>query len=161
MRNSARPSLARRPGRCACSGGTEADPILRTWGEDLLLESHVRDLQWPASHLRYPEDMFRCGGLRPPTTSRAQLYSSGDRWRLAETSTTGELLPRANERVDAAGGPRRVTDSAPAPPDHAECRQDSASSRDDGLRPRWREDAAKPWPDSSPSTPGQVFDQIA
>ena len=62
------------------------------------------------SHLRYPEDMFKVQRNLLATyhvTDASGFYSGGDRWRLAEeTSTYGDAsASSSSQRVDANGNP--------------------------------------------------------
>ena len=88
------------------------------------------------SHLRYPEDMFKVQRNLLATyhvTDAAGFYSGGDRWRLAEeTSTYGDATASSapSAGVDANGKPRVRTDrpAAPVLPDHADARPGRAPS---------------------------------
>lgn len=112
MRNSVKAVVDAYDGSVRLFRWDEADPILRTWekiypGSVESMSAISGDLM---SHLRYPEDMFKVQRNLLATyhvTDAAGFYSGGDRWRLAEETSTygGASSTKANERVDAAGNP--------------------------------------------------------
>ena len=112
MRNSVKAVVDAYDGSVRLFRWDETDPILRTWekiypGSVEPVSAISGDLM---SHLRYPEDMFKVQRNLLATyhvTDAAGFYSGGDRWRLAEeTSTHGAASSSdSSTRVDAAGNP--------------------------------------------------------
>ena len=112
MRNSVKAVVDAYDGSVRLFRWDESDPILRTWekiypGSVESMSAISGDLM---SHLRYPEDMFKVQRNLLATyhvTDAAGFYSGGDRWRLAEETSTygGASSAKATERVDAAGNP--------------------------------------------------------
>ena len=112
MRNSVKAIVDAYDGSVRLFRWDDQDPILRTWekiypGSVEPVSAISGDLM---SHLRYPEDMFKVQRNLLATyhvTDAAGFYSGGDRWRLAEeTSTHGAASSSdSSTRVDAAGNP--------------------------------------------------------
>ena len=112
MRNSVKAIVDAYDGSVRLFRWDDQDPILRTWekiypGSVEPISSISGDLM---SHLRYPEDMFKVQRNLLATyhvSDAAGFYSGGDRWRLAEeTSTYGAASSAAaSPRVDAMGNP--------------------------------------------------------
>ena len=112
MRNSVKAIVDAYDGSVRLFRWDDQDPILRTWekiypGSVEPVSAISGDLM---SHLRYPEDMFKVQRNLLATyhvTDAAGFYSGGDRWRLAEeTSTYGAASSAAaSPRVDAMGNP--------------------------------------------------------
>lgn len=110
MRNSVKAVVDAYDGSVRLFRWDEADPILRTWekiypGSVEPMSAISGDLM---SHLRYPEDMFKVQRNLLATyhvTDAAGFYSGGDRWRLAEETSTygGASSGQSANRVDAAG----------------------------------------------------------
>ena len=113
MRNSVKAVVDAYDGSVRLFRWDDQDPILRTWekiypGSVEPMSAISGDLM---SHLRYPEDMFKVQRNLLATyhvTDAAGFYSGGDRWRLAEeTSTYGDnaASSETSPRVDANGNP--------------------------------------------------------
>ena len=112
MRNSVKAVVDAYDGSVRLFRWDETDPILRTWekiypGSVEPMSAISGDLM---SHLRYPEDMFKVQRNLLATyhvTDASGFYSGGDRWRLAEeTSTYGDAsASSSSQRVDANGNP--------------------------------------------------------
>ena len=112
MRNSVKAVVDAYDGSVRLFRWDDQDPILRTWekiypGSVEPMSAISGDLM---SHLRYPEDMFKVQRNLLATyhvTDASGFYSGGDRWRLAEeTSTHGAASSSdSSTRVDAAGNP--------------------------------------------------------
>ena len=112
MRNSVKAVVDAYDGSVRLFRWDDQDPILRTWekiypGSVEPMSAISGDLM---SHLRYPEDMFKVQRNLLATyhvTDAAGFYSGGDRWRLAEeTSTYGAASSTdSSPRMDAAGNP--------------------------------------------------------
>ena len=112
MRNSVKAVVDAYDGSVRLFRWDDQDPILRTWekiypGSVEPMSAISGDLM---SHLRYPEDMFKVQRNLLATyhvTDAAGFYSGGDRWRLAEeTSTYGAASSTdTSPRMDAAGNP--------------------------------------------------------
>ena len=112
MRNSVKAVVDAYDGSVRLFRWDETDPILRTWekiypGSVEPMSAISGDLM---SHLRYPEDMFKVQRNLLATyhvTDASGFYSGGDRWRLAEeTSTYGDTsASSSSQRVDANGNP--------------------------------------------------------
>ena len=112
MRNSVKAIVDAYDGSVRLFRWDETDPILRTWekiypGSVEPMSAISGDLM---SHLRYPEDMFKVQRNLLATyhvTDASGFYSGGDRWRLAEeTSTYGDAsASSSSQRVDANGNP--------------------------------------------------------
>ena len=109
MRNSVKAVVDAYDGSVRLFRWDDQDPILRTWekiypGSVEPMSAISGDLM---SHLRYPEDMFKVQRNLLATyhvTDAAGFYSGGDRWRLAEeTSTYGDTSASAAQRTDANG----------------------------------------------------------
>lgn len=109
MRNSVKAVVDAYDGSVRLFRWDDSDPILRTWekiypGSVEPMSAISGDLM---SHLRYPEDMFKVQRNLLATyhvTDAAGFYSGGDRWRLAEeTSTYGDTSASAAQRTDANG----------------------------------------------------------
>jgi len=112
MRNSVKAVVDAYDGSVRLFRWDDQDPILRTWekiypGSVEPMSAISGDLM---SHLRYPEDMFKVQRNLLATyhvTDASGFYSGGDRWRLAEeTSTYGDAsASSSSQRVDANGNP--------------------------------------------------------
>ena len=112
MRNSVKAIVDAYDGSVRLFRWDDQDPILRTWekiypGSVEPVSAISGDLM---SHLRYPEDMFKVQRNLLATyhvTDAAGFYSGGDRWRLAEeTSTHGAASSSdSSTHVDASGNP--------------------------------------------------------
>ena len=111
MRNSVKAVVDAYDGSVRLFRWDDQDPILRTWekiypGSVEPMSAISGDLM---SHLRYPEDMFKVQRNLLATyhvTDAAGFYSGGDRWRLAEeTSTYGDAAASSapSAGVDANG----------------------------------------------------------
>ena len=101
MRNSVKAVVDAYDGSVRLFRWDDKDPILKTWekiypGSVEPIASVSGDLM---SHLRYPEDMFKVQRNLLATyhvTDAAGFYAGGDRWRLAEeTSTIGASQAQA------------------------------------------------------------------
>ncbi len=112
MRNSVKAVVDAYDGSVRLFRWDDQDPILRTWekiypGSVEPMSAISGDLM---SHLRYPEDMFKVQRNLLATyhvTDAAGFYSGGDRWRLAEETSTYGAAPSTDSspRTDAAGNP--------------------------------------------------------
>jgi Uncharacterized conserved protein len=108
MRNSVKAVVDAYDGSVRLFRWDDQDPILRTWekiypGSVEPVSAISGDLM---SHLRYPEDMFKVQRNLLATyhvTDAAGFYSGGDRWRLAEETSTQAASSDTSTRVAAAG----------------------------------------------------------
>lgn len=111
MRNSVKAIVDAYDGSVRLFQWDEKDPILSTWMKiypDMIepISSISGDLM---SHLRYPEDLFKV--QRELLTSyhvreAAEFYTGGDRWRLAqETSTVNQLNKQEGQAATSTAQP--------------------------------------------------------
>lgn len=107
MRNSVKAVVDAYDGSVRLFAWDEDEPILQTWMKiypDMLepVANISGDLM---SHLRYPEDLFKVQRellTSYHVTNASDFYAGGDRWRLAEETSTAVQTPTV-QRVDAEG----------------------------------------------------------
>lgn len=103
MRNSVKAVVDAYDGSVRLFAWDDADPLLKTWTRiypDMVepLSNISGDLM---SHLRYPEDMFKVQRellTSYHVTNAADFYAGGDRWRLAQETSTA--VPTATTNAD-------------------------------------------------------------
>ncbi|WP_442984709.1 UPF0182 family membrane protein [Schaalia sp. lx-260] len=110
MRNSVKAIVDAYDGSVRLYQWDKEDPVLRTWMNvypDTVqpLESISADLM---SHLRYPQDLFKVQRellTSYHVTSGSDFYTGGDRWRLAQETSTAAAshTPAASSDTSASG----------------------------------------------------------
>ncbi len=119
MRNSVKAVVDAYDGSVKLYQWDQDDPVLQTWmkvypGTVEPLSNISGDLM---SHLRYPEDLFKVQRnllASYHVTEASQYYTGGDRWRLAQdTSTASEVNSDDSQSGSSSSSSSKVTSQPP------------------------------------------------
>ncbi|QPK82295.1 UPF0182 family protein [Schaalia sp. ZJ405] len=120
MRNSVKAIVDAYDGSVRLFAWDQDDPILNTWTKIYpnMVEPIANISGDLMSHLRYPEDLFKV--QRELLTSyhvknASDFYAGGDRWRLAEETSTAVSAP-TTQTTDAEGNPVTTRKAVAQPP---------------------------------------------
>lgn len=106
IRNSVKAVVDAYDGSVSLYAWDTSDPLLKAWdGVYPGLMKPTSDISADLmSHLRYPEDLFKVQRSLLTTyhvTEAAEFYTGGDRWRLSEDPTTGEIAGGGSQKLQA------------------------------------------------------------